>query len=61
MIRDWPEAYKTVNYYICRRAGKPCELATKDGYCQITACAKRPDYIQAWQWMKPGEDGHDHT
>lgn len=53
MMRDWPDAYKTVCGYVCCNIGKPCEFANKYGYCKITGCVKQPDYIQTWVWMIP--------
>ena len=29
----------------CKYKMIPCNLATKDGYCQITACAKKTPYL----------------
>lgn len=27
--------------YWCKEHGKPCEYATENGYCKVTACLKR--------------------
>lgn len=61
MIRDWPDAYRTVCMYICREKRKPCEYANYNGYCRITACVKQPEYmsienIQPEQCMKSREE-----
>ena len=61
MIRDWLDAYRTVCMYICREKRKPCEYANHNGYCQITACIKQPEYVRIEnipleQWMKSRDE-----
>ena len=44
--------------YICRDTGRPCEFATINGYCMLSACALQPQrgiINIKWPWMKPKE------